>query len=67
MKCDECRFWSEMLAKSVGEHIQAMCICEASPQFMKYTLSRHKCENGMPGHLGAIDAPGNKNAYSCHA
>lgn len=66
MYCSECRFWSEMFAKSIGDSIQAMCICSGGPMFMKYTLGRHGCHIGLSGYLGAIDAPGNENAYDIY-
>ena len=66
MNCSDCRFWSEMLARSVGESIQAMCICDDSPKFMKYTLCRHGCKVGLSGFWGAVDAPGNEGAYDAY-
>ncbi len=63
MYCNYCRFWSELVAKVVGGHVQAMCLNEDSPRFMQHTLPLQGCKDSMSGHLGAIDMPGNEHAY----
>ena len=63
MKCEECRYWSEMLAQTKGDQIAAMCLLEESPFFWRYTLDDNGCKYGALGFLGAIDAPGNDGIY----
>ena len=62
--CNKCRFWSEMIAKNKGFSVQAMCLNKESPMFQKYMLGTQGCDNAMSNMFGAIDAPGNENAYT---
>ncbi len=64
MNCSDCRFWSELVARAEGTSIQALCLCEDSPHYTKYTLDKHGCDLGLPALWGSIDAPGNENAYN---
>ena len=65
MKCQDCRFWSEMVAASTGcGPIKALCLCEDSPLRMKMTTEINGCQHGKENLFGAIDAPGIGNAYN---
>lgn len=58
--CAGCRFWSEMLAQSVGgAGVQAYCLATGGPMSGKYTSGRATCTAWKSGHLGAIDDPPN--------
>lgn len=65
MKCQDCRFWSEMVAQSIGcGPIEALCLNEESPLRIKMTTELNGCQFGKENLYGAIDAPGNENAYN---
>lgn len=55
--CHGCRYWSEMIAKSVGSGMQAMCLGPGSPMRSQYTSKRQTCDKWDAGYLGAVDAP----------
>lgn len=56
--CGGCRFWSEMIAQSIGcGPIQALCLADGGPRRGKYTSGRDTCEAWKSGHHGAIDSP----------
>lgn len=64
MKCEDCRFWSEMCAASIGcGPIEALCLNEKSPYQGKMIVGHTTCSFGLSGYLGAVDAPGNDGAY----
>jgi hypothetical protein len=64
MKCKDCRFWSEMIARSIGcGPIEALCLCEESPLKMKMT-ELNGCKHGKENLFGAIDTPGIGEAYN---
>ena len=56
--CKGCRFWSEMIAKSEGSGVVAMCISSDSKEKGKYKFGSDKCDQYGSGHYGAIDSPG---------
>lgn len=56
--CDKCRFWSEMIAQSIGGGpIEAMCLSDDSPHKGQYTRERQTCEAWKSDHYGKIDDP----------
>lgn len=56
--CRGCRFWSEMIAQSIGGGpVQALCLSEGGPFKGKYTSGRQTCDAWKSGHLGAVDDP----------
>jgi len=58
MKCNECRFWSEMLARSDGVGpVLAVCLCSDSKMEGEYTSGRSGCSAGKESVFGAIDQP----------
>lgn len=58
--CAGCRFWSEMIAQSIGGRpVEAMCLAETGRYAGKYTSARMKCDSWKSGHHGAVDDPPN--------
>ena len=58
--CAGCRFWSEMIAQSIGGGpVEAMCLSETGQLSGRYTSGRQTCEAWRSGHLGAVDDPPN--------
>lgn len=56
-KCENCRFWSEMCAQSIGcGPIEALCLASSGPKSGKYTRANHGCEEWESNHHGAIDS-----------
>lgn len=61
MKCENCRYWSEMIARAIGHGpVEAMCLSSKSKYHSKYTSGRMGCEHALDGRdwLGAVDVPG---------
>ena len=57
--CDNCRFWSEMVAQAWGcGPMEALCLSGTGPYASKYTTARMTCAAWKVGDLGAIDSPG---------
>ncbi len=50
-----------MIAKSARVGVQAMCLCPTMPR--QYTYGSDGCASWADAPHGAIDAPGNENAY----
>lgn len=57
--CMGCRYWSEMLARSYGGPVEAMCLSGTSPFTGKYTTPGTTCDAWRSGHHGAVDEPPN--------
>jgi hypothetical protein len=55
--CGGCRFWSEMMARSVGTGVEAMCLHSAGSKSGRWTTAAMSCEAWKSGHLGAVDTP----------
>jgi hypothetical protein len=60
--CKTCRFWSELMAQSSSQGIQAMCLNFNSPHHQQWTLGEYCCPKWKSGHHSSIDDPecGNK-------
>ena len=58
INCGGCRFWSEMIARSYGGPVEAMCLGKG-PLKGKYVTARQTCNGWKSGHLGAVDDPPN--------
>lgn len=57
--CKGCRYWSEMVARSIGGGpLEAMCWSADGPRKGKYTQGWQSCTSWASGHHGAIDTPG---------
>lgn len=57
IKCQDCRYWSEMLAKADDGPVMAVCLCQQSKNKRQYTSGRNGCERGKESVFGAIDQP----------
>ena len=58
MRCNDCRFWSERLAQSIGgAPIEAYCLVEDGPFSGRYTQGTQGCDKGKSNEYGAIDDP----------
>lgn len=58
-KCKTCRFWSEMLAHSLGGPIEAYCLQGRGPKASQgYTSESFACDAWKESTIGAIDSPG---------
>lgn len=56
--CGGCRFWSEMIAQSIGGgDVEALCLAPAGPAAGKYTVSSQTCPSFAKNTLGAVDDP----------
>lgn len=56
--CETCRFWSEMIAMSLGGGpVQAMCLSPEGPNRSRYTIGSKSCDGWKSGHYGAVDEP----------
>lgn len=58
-ECDNCRFWSEMIAEASAAtgSIKAICLNAASPHAGLMMLGREVCPSWARNALGAIDDP----------
>ena len=71
--CKGCRYWSEMIAKSQGGEVVALCLAQrgrnpAAIFSSEYTASWQTCPAWASGHLGPVDEPGNDahDKYTVH-
>lgn len=56
--CNGCRFWSEMIARSVGgAPVEALCLSASSPRSGEYVTGRTACSAWKSGHYGPVDDP----------
>ena len=63
--CKGCRYWSEMVAQSIGNSIGALCLAHGGEYSGKYTFSGMVCTKYASGEYGAIDEPGqDMDAYA---
>lgn len=64
-RCNNCRFWSEMLAQSIGcGPVEAVCLSPNSPFHTKFIGATRTCPAWKSGHYGAIDAPPDYGAHT---
>ena len=55
--CAGCRYWSEMIAQSIGDGpVEAMCLGDG-PLKGQYTTGKQTCPAWKSGHYGAVDDP----------
>lgn len=59
--CKGCRYWSEMMARTDGDHVLAVCLSQGSLMHT-WTGGFQTCEAWASGHDGAIDEPGSDPA-----
>ena len=63
-KCVNCRYWSQMIAQSVGlGPIEALCLGEGVYR-RKYTTGRMTCDGWKDDRFGKIDDPPNYGELS---
>lgn len=63
--CKHCRYWSDLIAKSDGASMSAVCLNKQSVYTNAYTGSFMSCPQWASWHLGSIDDPGiAPDAYS---
>lgn len=63
--CAGCRFWSEMIAQSIGGGpTEALCLSGDGELAGKYVSARQSCEAWKSGHLGAVDDPPNYGEFT---
>lgn len=57
--CSGCRYWSEMIAQSIGgRDVEAMCLApEGSPAKGKYMVGSQTCAAYAKNTHGAVDDP----------
>ena len=56
--CIGCRFWSEMIARSVGgSPVEALCLAKDGPNSGQYVTGRVSCDAWKSGHYGPVDDP----------
>ena len=56
--CGTCRYWSEMLAQSIGcGPIEAVCLSSGSASRGKFVRETHRCDSWGSNHFGAVDSP----------
>jgi hypothetical protein len=58
-KCENCRYWSEQIVRSLGpKHlIEAICLNREGPFYVVFCCGARRCSAWSSGHLGAIDDP----------
>ena len=61
--CANCRFWSEMVAESGEEGIQALCLVEAGPHSGQFVLGSVECAEWQSNKDGVIDDPARNVQY----
>jgi hypothetical protein len=56
--CDNCRFWSQMVAQSIGlSGVEALCLSDTSPHSGAYTRRMSAAPNGGKTLMAAVDEP----------
>lgn len=67
MKCNQCRFWSEMMAHVDNGAIKAMCLAEGGDFKGEFVSENSSCSGYKESYYGAIDAPPNYGEYIVEA
>lgn len=58
MRCNDCRYWSWMCARSCGcGPLEALCLSPDGTRRQKYTTGSESCPSVSSNHLGQIDEP----------
>lgn len=59
-RCENCRFWSQMCARSVGSGpIEALCLAEGGEKKGRFVPSDGSCGGFKLNYLGSVDDPPN--------
>ena len=56
-QCKTCCYWSELIAKTRGGVLVAMCLAANGPRAWRYTRDDANCAEWEKARDGAIDAP----------
>jgi len=57
-RCERCRYWSEMVAKSIGTGpIEALCLSHSGANAGEMVRANETCSAWASNHYGAVDAP----------
>ena len=57
--CAGCKYWSEMLAQSIGgAPVEAVCLSPNGPNHGQFVPARVTCAAWESGEDGAVDEPG---------
>jgi hypothetical protein len=56
-QCKTCCFWSELIAKTRGGVLVAMCLAASGPRAWRYTRDDANCAAWEKARDGAIDDP----------
>ena len=57
-RCENCRSWSELLARSEGNGLDAYCLSGTGPKAGMWTNERSTCAAFKPAYGHAVDEPG---------
>lgn len=64
MKCEFCRFWSQLVAEARGGVVYAYCLNQTGPHAGGYTSEAQGCESYQFAEFGgAVDLPPWPGAY----
>lgn len=68
-KCEDCRYWSDRIARARGGSLEAMCLGPDAlfPKRGEYTHRADRCQGWRSGHLGSIDDGGDPARYEVEA
>jgi hypothetical protein len=56
--CGGCRYWSEMVAQSIGgADVEALCLAPEGPAKGWYTVATQTCPSFAKNTCGAVDDP----------
>lgn len=55
MRCETCRFWSDLVAEVIGGHLTALCLEPSQAQVMQ--PKHHGCAAWKDAPFGAVDEP----------
>lgn len=58
-RCRTCCYWSELIAKTHGGLLVAMCLAASGPRAWRYTRDDAGCPAWEEARDGAIDSPQN--------
>jgi hypothetical protein len=58
-RCRTCCYWSELIAKTHGGLLVAMCLASNGPRAWRYTRDDAGCQDWEEARDGAIDDPQN--------
>lgn len=56
-RCRTCCYWSELIAKTHGGLLVAMCLAANGPRAWRYTRDDAECQDWEEAREGAIDHP----------